>query len=47
MLDTRPDYEYDRARIKDSVHVPYFVPDEAMDPMTLLRKSVHAGEGHL
>lgn len=41
----RPLYEYEKSRIKDSFHVPYFIEDTGMDPFSLIRKAAHASFG--
>ncbi|XP_039136555.1 rhodanese-like domain-containing protein 10 [Dioscorea cayenensis subsp. rotundata] len=43
LLDVRPAWEWDKARVVGSVHVPLFVEDKGMDPVTLLKKWVHFG----
>lgn len=43
LLDVRPAWEWDKARVGDSLHVPLFVEDTRMDPLTLLKKWVHFG----
>ncbi|KAK3233645.1 hypothetical protein CYMTET_56071 [Cymbomonas tetramitiformis] len=43
VLDIRPDWEYANASVDGSVHVPFFVEDEGMDPITLLKKSINMG----
>ncbi|KAK3233644.1 hypothetical protein CYMTET_56071 [Cymbomonas tetramitiformis] len=47
VLDIRPDWEYANASVDGSVHVPFFVEDEGMDPITLLKKSINMGYGGL
>ncbi|KAJ0978247.1 hypothetical protein J5N97_013721 [Dioscorea zingiberensis] len=39
----RPAQEWDKAQVAGSIHVPLFVEDTAMDPLTLLKKWVHFG----
>lgn len=43
LLDVRPAWECDKARVGDSLHVPFFVEDTQMDPLTVLKKWVHFG----
>jgi rhodanese-related sulfurtransferase len=43
LLDVRPDWERARAGVRGSVHVPLFVGDDDMSPVTLLKKWVHFG----
>ncbi|GMH41294.1 hypothetical protein BSKO_09204 [Bryopsis sp. KO-2023] len=45
ILDTRPDYENERAQVKGAIHVPYFSVDEGQDPLTWIRRGMHAGFG--
>ncbi|PKA62683.1 Rhodanese-like domain-containing protein 10 [Apostasia shenzhenica] len=43
LLDVRPPWERERAWIRGSLHVPLYVEDTQVDPVTLLKKSVHFG----
>ncbi|XP_031398631.1 rhodanese-like domain-containing protein 10 [Punica granatum] len=43
MLDVRPAWEWEKARVSGSVHVPLFVEDTDSGPLTLLKKWVHFG----
>ncbi|KAL2337749.1 hypothetical protein Fmac_012195 [Flemingia macrophylla] len=43
LLDVRPDWEREKARVSGSLHVPIFVEDEDNGPVTLLKKWVHFG----
>jgi len=43
LLDVRPPWERARAGVRGSVHVPLFVGDDDMGPVTLLKKWVHFG----
>jgi rhodanese-related sulfurtransferase len=43
LLDVRPEWERARASVRGSVHVPLFVGDDDMGPVTLLKKWVHLG----
>jgi rhodanese-related sulfurtransferase len=43
LLDIRPAWEYGRAAVRGSVHVPLFIADDDMSPVTLLKKWVHLG----
>ncbi|CAK7343928.1 unnamed protein product [Dovyalis caffra] len=43
LLDIRPDWERDKARVAGSLHVPLFVKDMDNSPITLLKKWVHFG----
>ncbi|KAK1321592.1 Rhodanese-like domain-containing protein 10 [Acorus calamus] len=43
LLDVRPEWERERAYVKDSMHVPLFVEDTDVGPVTLLKKWVHFG----
>uniref|UniRef100_M8BUD9 Uncharacterized protein n=1 Tax=Aegilops tauschii TaxID=37682 RepID=M8BUD9_AEGTA len=43
LLDVRPAWEHDRAAVRGSVHVPLFMADDDMGPVTLLKKWVHLG----
>lgn len=43
MLDVRPAWEREKARVTGSVHVPLFVEDRDAGPVTLLKKWVHFG----
>ncbi|WJX49041.1 Rhodanese-like domain-containing protein 10 [Trifolium repens] len=43
LLDVRPNWEREKARVKGSLHVPMFVEDKDNGPLTLLKKWVHFG----
>lgn len=43
LLDIRPAWEREKARVSGSVHVPLFVKDMDNSPITLLKKWVHFG----
>ncbi|XP_027155353.1 rhodanese-like domain-containing protein 10 [Coffea eugenioides] len=43
LLDVRPEWERQKARVAGSVHVPLFVKDMDNSPITLLKKWVHFG----
>ncbi|KAL0555666.1 hypothetical protein IC582_009620 [Cucumis melo] len=43
LLDIRPAWEWEKARVKESVHVALFVKDEDYGPIGLLKKWVHFG----
>ncbi|KAG6580474.1 Rhodanese-like domain-containing protein 10, partial [Cucurbita argyrosperma subsp. argyrosperma] len=43
LLDIRPAWEWEKARVRGSVHVPLFVKDEDNGPIGLLKKWVHFG----
>lgn len=43
LLDVRPSWEREKARVRGSLHVPIFVEDEDNSPVTLLKKWVHFG----
>lgn len=43
LLDVRPEWEREKARVSGSVHVPLFVEDKDDSPLTLLKKWVHFG----
>ncbi|XP_062210897.1 rhodanese-like domain-containing protein 10 [Phragmites australis] len=43
LLDVRPEWELARAGVRGSTHVPLFVGDDDMGPVTLLKKWVHFG----
>lgn len=43
LLDVRPTWEREKARVKGSLHVPIFVEDKDNGPLTLLKKWVHFG----
>ncbi|XP_010553114.1 PREDICTED: rhodanese-like domain-containing protein 10 [Tarenaya hassleriana] len=43
MLDVRPEWEREKARVRGSLHVPLFVEDTDNGPITLLKKWVHFG----
>lgn len=43
LLDVRPEWEREKARVSGSVHVPLFVEDKDNSPLTLLKKWVHFG----
>ncbi|RZR96159.1 hypothetical protein BHM03_00025140 [Ensete ventricosum] len=43
LLDVRPPWEHEKARIGGSLHVPLFVADTDPTPITLLKKWVHFG----
>ncbi|KAJ1699000.1 hypothetical protein LUZ63_007512 [Rhynchospora breviuscula] len=43
LLDIRPIWEWERAHVTGSVHVPLFVDDADNGPITLLKKWVHFG----
>ena len=43
LLDVRPMWEREKARAKESVHVPIFVEDKDVSVVTLVKKWVHFG----
>ncbi|XP_027336854.1 rhodanese-like domain-containing protein 10 [Abrus precatorius] len=43
LLDVRPTWEREKARVTGSLHVPIFVEDKDNGPITLLKKWVHFG----
>ncbi|KAL4587192.1 hypothetical protein LXL04_000059 [Taraxacum kok-saghyz] len=43
LLDIRPEWEREKARVPGSMHVPLFVQDMDNNPITLLKKWVHFG----
>ncbi|THG08465.1 hypothetical protein TEA_001152 [Camellia sinensis var. sinensis] len=43
LLDIRPEWEREKARVKGSLHVPLFVKDMDNSLLTLLKKWVHFG----
>ncbi|KAL5550430.1 hypothetical protein UlMin_000606 [Ulmus minor] len=43
LLDIRPVWEREKARVKESIHVPFFIEDTDNSPITLLKKWVHFG----
>ncbi|KAI4342734.1 hypothetical protein MLD38_027321 [Melastoma candidum] len=43
LLDVRPGWEWEKARVSGSIHVPLFVEDKDNGPITLLKKWVHFG----
>nr|ACU24082.1 unknown [Glycine max] len=43
LLDVRPTWEREKARVAGSLHVPMFVEDTDNSPITLLKKWVHFG----
>lgn len=43
LLDIRPVWEREKARVAGSLHVPLFVEDLDNSPLTLLKKWVHFG----
>ncbi|CAA2979743.1 rhodanese-like domain-containing 10 [Olea europaea subsp. europaea] len=43
LLDIRPQWETEKARVSGSLHVPLFVEDKDNSPLTLLKKWVHFG----
>ncbi|KAH7553841.1 hypothetical protein ACOSP7_029281 [Xanthoceras sorbifolium] len=43
LLDIRPAWEREKARVTGSLHVPLFVEDNDYSPITLLKKWVHFG----
>ncbi|KAJ7949979.1 Rhodanese domain-containing protein [Quillaja saponaria] len=43
LLDIRPVWESEKARVKGSLHVPLFVEDIDNSPLTLIKKWVHFG----
>ncbi|KAJ8626380.1 hypothetical protein MRB53_019687 [Persea americana] len=43
LLDVRPVWEREKARVEGSLNVPLFVEDTDMSPVTLLKKWVHFG----
>eukprot|EP00244_Chara_vulgaris_P009919 TRINITY_DN4369_c0_g1_i3.p1 TRINITY_DN4369_c0_g1~~TRINITY_DN4369_c0_g1_i3.p1 ORF type:complete len:333 (-),score=41.14 TRINITY_DN4369_c0_g1_i3:647-1645(-) len=45
LLDVRPVWEYERAHLKSSLHVPLFIEDTDTSPVGLLRSSIHMGYG--
>lgn len=43
LLDVRPEWEREKARVPGSLHVPLFTEDMDSSPITLLKKWVHFG----
>ena len=43
LLDVRPEWEWRKARVPGSIHVPLFLEDVDNSPLTLLKKWVHFG----
>ena len=43
LLDIRPVWETEKARVKGSLYVPLFIEDKDNSPLTLLKKWVHFG----
>lgn len=43
LLDVRPAWEREKARVKGSLHVPLFVEDTDNGPISLLKKWIHLG----
>ncbi|ONK67922.1 uncharacterized protein A4U43_C05F5230 [Asparagus officinalis] len=43
LLDIRPAWEREKARVKGSLHVPLFVEDTGVGPIPLVKKWVHFG----
>ncbi|XP_010677359.2 rhodanese-like domain-containing protein 10 [Beta vulgaris subsp. vulgaris] len=43
LLDVRPEWEREKARVPGSLHVPLFIKDSDNSPITLLKKWVHFG----
>lgn len=43
LLDIRPEWEREKARVSGTLHVPLFVADTDNGPVTLLKKWVHFG----
>jgi Rhodanese-like domain len=43
LLDIRPVWEWERAHVSGSIHIPLFVDDMDSSPVTLLKKWVHFG----
>lgn len=43
LLDVRPEWEYQKARVSESIHIPLFIEDMDNSPITLLKKWVHLG----
>ncbi|KAL8526656.1 hypothetical protein ACS0TY_015750 [Phlomoides rotata] len=43
LLDIRPEWEREKARVSGSLHVPLFMEDKDNSPITLLKKWVHFG----
>ncbi|KAG7581246.1 Rhodanese-like domain superfamily [Arabidopsis suecica] len=43
LLDVRPAWEREKARVKGSLHVPLFVEDTDNGPITFLKKWIHLG----
>ncbi|CAK9133853.1 unnamed protein product [Ilex paraguariensis] len=43
LVDIRPEWEWEKARVSGSLHVPLFVKDMDSSPITLLKKWVHFG----
>ncbi|XP_078436417.1 rhodanese/Cell cycle control phosphatase superfamily protein [Wolffia australiana] len=43
LLDVRPEWEFNKARVRSALHVPLFVEDKDDGLLTLLKKSVHLG----
>lgn len=43
LLDVRPAWEREKAWLQNSLHVPLYVEDTQIDPVTLIKKWVHFG----
>lgn len=43
LLDIRPEWEWEKARVRESIHVALFVKDEDNGPISLVKKWVHFG----
>ena len=43
LLDIRPQWEWNKARIPSALHVPLFVEDTDTGPLTYLKKYIHFG----
>ena len=47
LLDVRPAWEWERASVSGSYHIPLFIEDEDPSYLTLFKKSIQMGYGGL
>lgn len=43
LVDVRDPSQFDRAHIKGSTHIPFFVPNNDNDPGTIVKRAAHSG----
>lgn len=43
LLDIRPAWEWEKARVRSAIHIPLFLEDTDSSPITFIKKSIHFG----